>query len=56
MINAEHLLAFLKGEAEERLSAQKPTDGPLTDAEDIGYLEALEVVSLYVQRAGEKAA
>jgi hypothetical protein len=55
-LNADRLMSFIKDEAAERLSAQKPTDGPIQDAEDIGFLEGLEVVAAYVLRVTEKAA
>ena len=55
-LSADHLLAFLKDEAAERLSARKPSDGPLQTAEDNGFLEALETVAAHIEWALERAA
>ena len=56
LIDAKRLLEFIRSEAEERMSAFKTDDSPLTKAEDTGFIEGLEVVTLYVQRVTEDKA
>lgn len=56
ILNADHLMQYIKDEAAERLAAQKPEDGPIQDAEDIGFLEGLETIAAYVLRVTERAA
>lgn len=55
-ISSDHLMAFIASEAGERASAMKPTDGDMTRAEDVGFLEGLEVVAAYVLRVTHEEA
>ena len=55
-LDSDRLLAFLRSEAEERRSAMQPTDTPYMQAQDRAFLDALEVVAVYVEAAAERAA
>ena len=54
LIDADRLLQFLRDEAGERKSAMKPDDGPVVSVADLAFLDALEVVSVYVEAAAEQ--
>ena len=54
LIDADRLLQFLRDEAGERKSAMKPTDGGVVRVADHAFLDALEVVAVYVEAAAEQ--
>lgn len=47
-IDADLLMRFIRSEAEERASVQKPDDDAVTHARDLGFYEGLEIVTTYI--------